>query len=178
MTSGANEVVTLIDGRPPATPDDLFRRLDELGIPFVNHTHTPVFTVEEARAIRGDLPGCHTKNLFVRDKKQRMWLLVCEQDTVVRLREVEAVIGSKRLSFGSPTRLMHYLGVIPGAVNPFAVMNDHNRAVEVVLDRSMLEHEPLNFHPLDNAMTTAVSANGFLRFLEAETHPPTMINLP
>ena len=178
MTSGADEVLTLIDGRPPATPDDLFRRLNELGIPFVSHTHAPVFTVEEARAIRGDLPGCHTKNLFVRDKKQRMWLLVCEQDTEVRLREVEAVIGSKRLSFGSPTRLMHYLGVIPGAVNPFAVMNDHNRAVEVVLDRTILEHEPLNFHPLDNAMTTAVSADDFLRFLHAETHPPLLIDLP
>lgn len=178
MTTEADDTVTLIDDRTPATPDDLFRRLDELGITFVNHTHAPLFTVEEARGIRGDLPGCHTKNLFVRDKKQRMWLLVCEQDTEVRLREIEDVIGSKRLSFGSPKRLMHYLGVIPGAVNPFAIMNDHSRAVQVVLDRTILEHEPLNFHPLDNAMTTAVGTDDFLRFLEAEAHPPLIIELP
>jgi Ala-tRNA(Pro) deacylase len=178
MTSEAHETATLIDGSTPATPDDLFCRLDELGIAFVNHNHAPLFTVEEARGIRGDLPGCHTKNLFVRDKKQRMWLLVCEQDTEVRLREVEGVIGSKRLSFGSPKRLMHYLGVIPGAVNPFAIMNDRNRAVQVVLDRNILEHEPLNFHPLDNAMTTAVSADDFLRFLDAEAHSPLIVRLP
>ena len=178
MTSRADETGTLIDGRPPATPDDLFRRLDELGIAFANYRHPPVFTVEEAHAARGDLPGSHTKNLFVRDKKEHMWLLVCEQDTEVRLREVEGIIGSKRLSFGSPTRLMHYLGVIPGAVNPFAIMNDHQRAVQVVLHRAILEQEPLNFHPLDNAMTTAVSADGFLRFLEAEDHPPLTIDLP
>jgi Ala-tRNA(Pro) deacylase len=168
----------LIDGSPPARPDDLFHRLDELGIPFVTHTHQPVFTVEEARAIRGYLPGCHTKNLFVRDKKKRMWLIVCEQNTRVRLREIEQLIGSKRLSFGSAQRLMHYLGVIPGAVNPFAVMNDSRRTVKVVLDRAILHAEPLNFHPLDNSMTTAIGADDFLHFLEAEQHPPLIIDLP
>ncbi len=175
---GANDAETLIDGTLPAKPEDLFRRLDELDISFENHTHAPVFTVDEARAIRGDLPGCHTKNLFVRDKKERMWLIVCEQDAPVQLREMESVISSKRLSFGSPKRLMHYLGVIPGAVNPFAVMNDGTRSVQVVVDREILAKEPLNFHPLDNAMTTAIGANDLLRFLEAEGHPPLMVDLP
>ena len=177
MASGTDETLALIDGHPPATPDDLFRRLEELEIPFVNHTHAPVFTVEEARAMRGNLPGCHTKNLFVRDKKERMWLFVCEQDSAVRLREVEALVGSKRLSFGSPKRLMQYLGVIPGAVNPFAIMNDHTHGVQVVLDRTILEHEPLNFHPLDNSMTTTVSADDLVKFLRAEGHAPEVTDL-
>lgn len=173
-----DDAPALIDGRAPATPADLFRRLDELGIQYVNHTHPPVFTVEEARAMRGDLPGSHTKNLFVRDKKERMWLLVCEQETEVRLRAVEEIIGSKRLSFGSPKRLMHYLGVIPGAVNPFAIMNDGTGVVQVVLDRSIFAEDPLNFHPLDNSMTTAMATDDFLRFLTAERHEPLIIDLP
>ena len=166
----------LLDGREPATPDTLFARLDDLGIAHHTHEHAPVFTVEEARAVRGNLPGVHTKNLFVRDKKERMWLLVCEADRTVDLHDVARRLGSKRLSFGSPQRLMRYLGVVPGAVNPFAVMNDHSGAVCVVVERAVLEGDPVNFHPLDNAMTTAVRGADLVRFLEAEAHPPEVLD--
>lgn len=176
MTSTSDRI--LVDGNPPATPDVLFARLRELGIAFTTRVHEPVFTVDEARRVRGPLPGCHTKNLFLRDKKERMWLVVCEADQAVDLRRLEPLIGAKRLSFGSERRLMRYLGVIPGAVNPFAVMNDRTGAVRVVVERAILGKEPLNFHPLDNSMTTAISAADFLRFLEAERHPPLVIDLP
>ena len=165
----------LIDGSPAARPDDLLRRLDELGIRHETHRHDPVFTVEEARQVRGNLPGCHTKNLFLRDKKGRMWLFCCEQDRPVDLKTIADPIGAKRLSFGSRERLMHYLGVIPGAVTPFAVINDKGRQVQVVLDAPILNEDPLNFHPLDNAMTTAIGSSDFLRFLEAEEHPPQIL---
>jgi Ala-tRNA(Pro) deacylase len=178
MAISEDDAPSLIDGTAPSTPDDLFRRLDELGIHYTTHSHQPVFTVEEARVMRGDVPGSHTKNLFVRDKKKRMWLLVCEQESDVRLRAVEEIIGSKRLSFGSPERLMHYLGVIPGAVNPFAIMNDRSGAVQVVLDRAIFAKDPVNFHPLVNSMTTAITKDDFLRFLTAERHEPLIIDLP
>jgi Ala-tRNA(Pro) deacylase len=167
----------LADGARPATPEDLFRRLEELGIGTRTVHHRPVFTVEEAKTHRGDLPGGHTKNLLLRNKKGAMWLLVCREDLVIDLKELGNRLGAGRFSFGSPERLMKYLGVTPGAVTPFAVINDHDRKVQVVLDRLALEDEPLNFHPLDNAMTTAITAADLLRFLEAEDHPPQLIDL-
>lgn len=169
----------LADGTAPATPDDLFRRLDALGIHTTTVSHPPVFTVAEAKRHRGHIPGVHTKNLFLRNKKGRMWLVVCHQDRQVDLRWLAGRLGStSRLSFGSPERLMRYLGVIPGAVNPFAVINDGQRAVTVVVDRAILGDEPLNFHPLDNARTTTINPEDFLRFLEAEGHPPILIDFP
>jgi Ala-tRNA(Pro) deacylase len=167
----------LVDGSQPAVPADLFARLDALGVPYRTHHHDPVFTVEQAKRLRGDLPGCHTKNLFVRNKKGRMWLLVFEQDCPVDLAAVGGRIGAGRLSFGSPRRLMEYLGITPGAVSPFAVINDRTRAVRVVLDREVLENPPLNFHPLDNTMTTVLAPADFLRFLEAEEHGPRVLGL-
>lgn len=167
----------LVDGSAPASPDDLFRRLDELGIPATTVQHAPVFTVEEAKAERGAIPGCHTKNLFLRNKKGRMWLLVCQQDRDVDLRALSRRLGGGRLSFGSERRLMRRLGVIPGAVNPFAVINDVEGAVTVLLDREILDEDLLNFHPLDNALTTSIPTEGFLRFLEAEGHPPVEVDL-
>jgi Ala-tRNA(Pro) deacylase len=139
--------------------------------------HTPVFTVEEARAERGELPGSHTKSLFLRNKKGRMWLVVCLEDRAIDLKSLAGRIDAGRLSFGRPERLMRYLGVIPGAVSPFAVVNDHERQVQVVLDRGVLESERVNLHPLDNAMTTAIAPEDFLRFLNEEHHPPVIIDL-
>jgi Ala-tRNA(Pro) deacylase len=159
------------------TPDGLFARLAELGIAVRTVTHPAVFTVEEARRYRGDLPGTHTKSLFLRDKKGAMWLVVCREDRAVDLKDLAGRIGAKHLSFGSPERLMRYLGVVPGAVSPFAVINDAARAVQVVLDREVLALDPLNLHPLDNTMTTAVAAADLLRFLEAEGHPPHIVTL-
>jgi len=159
-----------------ATPEDLFRRLDSLGIPYATARHPAVFTVEEAKALRGPLDGSHTKNLFLRDKKGAMWLVVLPEDRDVDLQDLAVRIGAKRLSFGSAERLMKYLGVIPGAVTPFGVINDRDRAVRIVIDRAVLDYEPLNFHPLDNAMTTSIGAVDFIAFLEAEEHAPQIID--
>jgi len=168
----------LDDGSPPATPEELWARLDQLGIAHTTHRHAPVFTVEEAQRLKGDLPGAHTKNLFLRDKKGTMWLLVARFDQDVDLKVVAPQVGARgRLSFGSPERLMRYLGVIPGSVTPFAVVNDHGHKVSVALDQGLRHQEVWNAHPLDNAMTTAVPRDDLLRFLDALGHPPVWVGL-
>ena len=168
----------LDDGSAPATPEELWARLDQLGIAHTTHRHLPVFTVEEAQRLKGDLPGAHTKNLFLRDKKGTMWLLVARFDKDVDLHRIGPQVGARgRLSFGSPERLMRYLGVIPGSVTPFSVINDHRRQVSVALDSGLRNQEVWNAHPLDNAMTTAVSRDDLLRFLEILEHRPTWVEL-
>lgn len=168
----------LADGSEPATPEELFERLDSLGIDVRTHHHSPVFTVEEARDVRGDIPGGRSKNLFLRDKKGRMWLLSAPADFDVDLKRLAEAIGARgRLSFGSDERLMKYLGVRAGAVSPFAVINDVERKVRVVLERGLFLEEPMNFHPLDNTMTTTIARQDLFRFLEAEGHPPQVVGL-
>lgn len=162
-------------GAGAVTAEALLERLRCMGISVTTRHHPPVFTVDEAKALRGDIEGAHVKNLFLRDKKGAMWLVVCREDRVLDLTSLAAQIGSKRLSFGSADRLMQYLGVIPGAVSPFAVVNDVDCAVRVVLDRDLMAESPWNFHPLDNAMTTSIAPDDMLRFLTAEGHPPTFI---
>ena len=172
----SHEQDLLVDGSAPTTPQGLFRRLENLGVNFHTVDHPPVFTVEEVKALRGEIAGCHTKNLFLRNKKGAMWLVVCLEDRAIDLKDLGERLGSGRLSFGSAERLMKYLGVIPGAVTPFGVINDREGAVRVAIDREILEHEPLNFHPLDNAKTTSIDAVGFMQFLEAEDHAAMLID--
>lgn len=168
----------LEDGSAPATPDELLALLEELGIPATTHRHPPVFTVEEAQRHKGDLPGAHTKNLFVRDKKGRMWLLVALFDREIELLSIAKKLRvSGRFSFGSAERLMRFLGVVPGSVTPFAVVNDHGGAVRVALDSGLRDQEVWNAHPLDNAMTTAVRGEDMVRFLEVMEHPPVWVDL-
>ena len=167
----------LADGSRPATPEDLFARFRELEIEAHTVEHPPVFTVDEAKALRGKLPGGHTKNLFLRNKKGAMWLVVCLEDRSIDLKGLGQRLGAGRFSFGSSDRLMKYLGLIPGAVTPFGIINDTGSRVQVVLERAMLEENTLNFHPLDNAKTTALTAADLLRFLEAEDHRPEIIDL-
>lgn len=168
----------LADGSRPGGPAELLARLAELGIPARTVDHPPVFTVEEAARYKGDLPGAHTKNLFLRDKPgKRMWLVCALAARDVDLRALPDRIGAKpRLSFGSAERLMKFLGVTAGAVSPFAIINDRGGAVQVVLDRALLEADVVNLHPLDNAKTTAVNPAGLLAFLEAERHAPLVID--
>ncbi len=166
----------LIDGTPPATPEDLLARLEALGIAQTSVEHPPVFTVDEAKALRGELPGAHIKNLFLRNKKGVMWLVTCLEDRRIDLKNLGERLGAGRLSFGSAERLMHYLGVLPGAVTPFAVVNDHRGAVTVALDRDLLERDPVNCHPLTNTRTTAITARDLVRFLEAGGHTPQIID--
>lgn len=167
----------LADGTEPATPEELLARLDELGIASTTVDHPPVFTVEEAKRSRGALDGAHTKNLFVRDKKGRMWLIVALEDRKVDLRGIAERLGHKRFSFGSEQRLMSYLGVIPGSVTPFGLFNDHGGAVRVALDTGLRDHALWNFHPLVNSMTTTLAGEDMVRFLEAIDHTPTWIDL-
>ncbi len=171
-----NKPDTLLeDGTAPAKASDLLQRLEDLNIAATTISHPPVFTVEEAKALRGEIAGCHTKSLFLRNKKGAMWLVICPEDQAVDLKALGAQLGAGRFSFCSKERLVKYLGLIPGAVTPFGVLNDKGRKVRVVLDRKMFEKEPLNFHPLDNSMTTSISRDDLIRFLEAENHPPQII---
>lgn len=168
----------LVDGSAPQGADELFSRLDALGTVHNTIEHVPVFTVEEARRLRGRIDGAHSKNLFVRDKKERHWLVSCLSERTIDLRWLALELGTKRLTFCSERRLTGYLGIRRGSVSPFAVINDVQGMVRVALDGELLATEPLNFHPLDNAMTTSISRAGLLRFLEAEKHPPKILRFP
>jgi Ala-tRNA(Pro) deacylase len=157
----------------PASPDDLFAYLDTLGIAHKTVTHPAVFTVEEARELRGGIAGGHTKNLFLRDKKGAAFLVVAGEDAVIELRALHRLLGATgRFSFGSAELMRELLGVEPGSVTPFAVINDTSHRVTVVLDAAMMAHEVLNFHPLVNTGTTAISREGLVKFLESTGHPP------
>ena len=169
--------IRLDDGTAPATPEDFFRRLDELGIAHETVEHEAVFTVKEARTVRDGIAGGHTKNLFLYNKKKQMWLVVCLEDRLIDLKALAAHVGAGRFSFCSADRLMRYLGVIPGAVTPFAIINDKPGLVRVVLDLGILELDRVNFHPLDNTMTTAVTPDDLLKFLRAENHAPEITDL-
>ena len=160
----------------PTTPQTLLRRLDDLGIAYRSVSHPPVFTVEEAKALRGELPGSHIKNLFLRNKKGQMWLVTCLEDRGIDLKVLGERLGAGRFSFGSAERLMTHLGVRPGAVTPFAVINDKQGAVTMVLDSGVMDGGPVNCHPLVNTMTTALAPDDLVRFLEAEHHAPQMLD--
>ena len=166
---------------PPATiptsPEALFARLAELDIAVSSFSHPPVHTVVEAKALRGALEGGHIKNLFLRNKKGAMWLVTCLEDRVIDLKALGRTLGAGRFSFASAARLMTYLGVLPGAVTPFAVINDTEGKVQVVLDAALLDCDPVNAHPLVNDRTAAVSPRDLVRFLEAVGHPPRILDL-
>jgi Ala-tRNA(Pro) deacylase len=161
----------------PATPDDLFAFLDTLGIAHQTRRHEAAFTVEDARALRGLIPGGHTKNLFLKDKKGKLWLVVADEETPVNLKQLHKRIGSARLSFGKAELMQQVLGVTPGSVTPFALMNDTDGLVSVVLDEIMMRHDPLNFHPLENTATTTISRDDFLKFHAATGHEPQITDV-
>jgi Ala-tRNA(Pro) deacylase len=160
-----------------ASEDDLMRRFTELGIATVTHRHPPLFTVEESRALRGDLPGGHCKSLFLKDKKQHLWIVVALEDQALNLKTLHKSIGAARLSFGRAELLWDALGVRAGSVTPFAVINDIEARVSVVLDRTMLTHDPLNYHPLHNEATTALAPGDLLAFIRACGHEPQIADL-
>src|SRR5271155_5157417 len=163
----------LLTGVMPASPDELFAYLDQLGIEHKTVAHPAVFTVEEARTLRGAVPGGHTKNLFLRDKKGAAYLVVAAEDAQIELRSLHRLLGATgRFSFGSAELMRELLGVELGSVTPFAVINDTGQEVTVVLDAAMMANEVLNFHPLVNTGTTTISRQGLLEFLEATGHQP------
>lgn len=162
----------------PLTPDALFARLDGLGIAHRTYSHPPVFTVAEAASLRGALPGGHCKSLFLKDKKAGLWLVVALEECRVDLKRLADTLGAPRFSFGSAELLYEVLGVRPGSVTPFAAINDGEGRVTVVLERAMLEHDPLNYHPLENDRTTAIAPAGLICFLEAGGHQPLIVDIP
>jgi len=159
----------------PATPDDLFALFDRLGIAHETVTHPPLFTVEESRRLRGRIPGGHTKNLFLRDKRDRVFLVSALEDAEIDLKGVHHRLGAGRFSFGSAALLRELLGIEPGAVTPFAAMNDAAGRVTIVLDAPMLRHDRLNFHPLVNTRTTTIARDDLVKFLEATGHLPHIL---
>jgi Ala-tRNA(Pro) deacylase len=151
----------------------LFAFLDGLGISHRTVEHPPLFTVEESQALRGKIPGAHTKNLFLKDKKGALFLVVALEDAKIALNALHRVLGATgRFSFGSADQMLEFLGVTPGSVTPFAVINDRNSRVAVILDAEMMRHQVLNYHPLTNTMTTTIARDDLLKFLRATGHPP------
>ena len=156
----------------------LYARLSELSIPWTTHAHAPVFTVEEASALYASQPGGHTKNLFLKDRKDGLWLVVARDELRIDLNALAKELGATRFSFGPSELLVETLGIEPGAVTPFAAMNDGQRRVRVVLDKGLLSLDPINFHPLRNDRTTAITATDLLKFLTACEHEPIIAELP
>jgi Ala-tRNA(Pro) deacylase len=176
-TGDAEIARELADGSAPMTPEALLARLAAEGIAARTVEHPPLFTVEDSKSLRGELPGGHTKNLFLRNKKGQMWLVTSLEDRPLDLKKLGELLGAGRLSFGSAERLMRHLGVLPGAVTPLAVVNDTGGAVTLVLDAGLLEADPVNVHPLTNARTTALAPGDLVRFLEGAGHAPQVVDL-
>jgi Ala-tRNA(Pro) deacylase len=161
----------------PTTPEALLARLHALGITVATHWHPPLFTVEESKRLRGALPGGHCKSLFLKDKRGQLWLVVALEDARIDLKRLDRRIGSARLSFASAELLWQVLGVRPGAVTPFGLINDAERRVAVVFDSAMMAMDPLNYHPLVNDQTTAIRPADLLKFIAACGHEPRIVPL-
>jgi Ala-tRNA(Pro) deacylase len=159
----------------PYSRQDLLARLSELGIEAVTVEHPAVFTVEESSRLERELPGGHTKNLFLKDKKDRLFLVVALGRAHIDLKSLHKKLGCDRLSFGSPELLMEVLGVPAGSVTPFALINDKARRVTIILDADMMRHERLNYHPLENTATTNISRQDLLRFIRSCGHEPRIV---
>lgn len=154
----------------PTSPEQLMARLKDLGIDFDLHHHKAVFTVAEADAVDRDITGTHCRNLFLRDKKKNNFLVVLPNDTDVDIKKLQPLIGADRLSFGSADRLFEYLGVRPGSVCPYSIINDTQNQVEIFLDKTMMESERVNYHPLLNTMTIGTAPANLLKFIESTGH--------
>jgi Ala-tRNA(Pro) deacylase len=161
----------------PATPDDLFVVFKQLGIAYSLHHHIPLFTVADSLEIEKGIPGRHCRNLFVRDKKERMFLVSALNETRIDLKKLAPAIGADRLSFGSPERLHRHLGVKPGSVCPFAVINDRDNLVTPVLDADMMTCDLINFHPLLNTMTVGLTPADLLTFMAHIGHNPVILDM-
>lgn len=162
----------------PKTDVDLFRFLDGLGIRHETTAHAPVFTVAESVALRDEIAGGHTKNLFLKDRKDNYFLLTVEENAVVDLKTVHTIIGAAgKVSFGKAEKLMDYLGVIPGAVTAFGVLNDTSGVVKVVIDEDLMKFDIVNAHPLRNDATTSIASQDLLRFIAATGHEPLVLKV-
>ena len=158
------------------TKADLLAFLDEIGVHARTHEHAAVFRVGEGEEIKAGIAGAHTKNLFLKDAKGQLWLVSAEDRSVIDLKRLPAVIGSARLSFGAEALMRETLGVTPGSVTAFALVNDPGRRVRFVLDRALAEAAQVNFHPLTNTATTTVDRAGLRRFFQALGVEPLIVD--
>jgi Ala-tRNA(Pro) deacylase len=156
----------------PATRQDLFARLAELGIATQTVEHEAVFTVAESSRLERELSGAHTKNLFLKDEDGDLFLVVAQTTTRVDLKALARFLGAGRFSFGKPELLMEALGVSPGSVTAFAVINDAAHRVRVVIDAELMRHDSINCHPLENTATTNIARDDLLRFIRSCGHEP------
>jgi Ala-tRNA(Pro) deacylase len=156
---------------------DFFAKLDALGIVTRTREHDALFSVEDARALRGEIPGAHSKNLFLKSKKGSLWLVIALETTEIDLNGLAKAMGCGRFSFARAELMVETLGVEPGSVTPFALINDRTRRVNVVLDAALMAHEELNFHPLENTATTTIARDGLLAFIAACGHQPEILDL-
>lgn len=161
----------------PATPDDLFCILGELGIEYHLYHHQPLYTVADGIEIERNIPGGHCRNLFVRDRKETMFLVTALNETLIDLKKLGTALNAGRLSFGSPERLMRTLGVKPGSVCPFAILNDRDHQVRIVLDAEMMKKPLVNYHPLLNTMTIGVTPADLMIFLRFTGHEPLVLDM-
>jgi len=174
--AGWRDVSDRYNAYMPATRADLIAFFDAHGIAHVTRGHAPVFRVDEGHEIKAAMPGGHTKNLFLKDAKGQLWLISALQDTKIDLKAAPEKLGSARLSFGSAERLLDALGVTPGSVTAFALINDPEHRVRFVADARLMAADPVNFHPLSNDATTAVSQADFRRFLAALGVDPLVVD--
>ncbi len=175
MTQAVNTSEDLLD--LPTSPEDLMRQLDEMNVEYTLHHHEAVYTVEESRKIDAGISGTHCRNLFLRDKKKKNFLVVLQNATEIDIKKLPSLIGSDRLSFGSADRLWQYLGVRPGSVCPFSIMNDTEAQVKIFLDKSMMETDIVNYHPLLNTMTIGLKPADLIKFIESTGHEAHIIDL-
>lgn len=162
----------------PKTEAELFAFLAGLGIEVSTRRHPPLFTVADSQALRGEIPGGHTKNLFLKDKKDNYFLVTVDEEATVDLKQIHHLIGAaSRVSFGKPEMLMELLGVVPGAVTVFGLVNDAGRRVKVILDAALMENAVINAHPLTNEATTSIAAADLLKFIEATGHHPVILKV-
>jgi len=161
----------------PTNRAELFTYLDQLGITTTTIDHEPVFTVEEAKKVHDDIPGGHCKNLFCKDEKGVLWLIVALEDATIDLKAAKDKIGSKRLTFGKPELLLEILGVEPGSVTPFGLIKDKDAKTRVILDEAMMKLPILNFHPLQNDATTTISSIDLLKFIRSTGHNPRIVSV-
>ncbi|MFP4314110.1 MAG: prolyl-tRNA synthetase associated domain-containing protein [Alphaproteobacteria bacterium] len=161
----------------PTTPEILLEYLDSLDIDYQIFDHEPIFTVEEGEHLKKNIPGVHCRNLYLRDKQKNNYLLVLANETQVDLKKLPVLLDCGRLSFGSADRLWEFLGIRPGSVNPFSIMNDPDNKVRLYLDASMMEADLVNYHPMDNAQTIGLSPADLIRFIESLKHEYSIIDL-
>ncbi len=161
-----------------ATPDDLFAFFDKLGIEHSTVEHPPFFTVDEGRPWHDKIPGLHCKNLFIKDRKGGIWLVVLPADKRADLARLEKLLSAPRFSFARPEILQEVMELTPGSVTPFGLINDTQRRITVVLDEEMLDSERVNFHPLHNAASTTLKSADLVRFVRALGYQPTILRVP